>query len=323
MNLELIKNNKYIIPVIFFAALLFFATAPLHARPYTVILLTTVFMFIALTVSWTIFSGPTGYMSLATAAFFGVGIYVSVILGGHLPIYLLVLCGGLFSSVLAMLVGAVTLRLRGIYFAIFTFGLVEFIRHLTTWIEINIVGTRGHFVVRTDNVTAYYIILTILAAVLITAFFIRHSKFGLALASIGSCEEAAAHVGVNVVLLKVFTFALSAFFIGMTGSIMATRWGYIDPNISFNAFYSFLPVLMAIFGGMGNLFGPIIGASAFAYLQEYLITEFPYFYMLIFGTIMVITILYLPTGLVGLLQNIIRWIRRWKRSGGNHAHTSS
>ena len=167
-----------------------------------------------------------------------------------------------------------------------------------------------------DYNTIYYAMLGIFVVLMLTAYFIRRSKFGLALQSIGENEEAAAHIGINVTMVKVITFAISAFFIGAAGAIMATRWTYIDPYIAFNPLFSFLPVLMAIFGGMGQLYGPVIGAVIFAYLQEILITRFPELYMLIFGIVLVVAILYLPNGLVGLVQKL------WKRSsGGQHANT--
>jgi len=103
---------------------------------------------------------------------------------------------------------------------------------------------------------------------------------------------------------------------GAAGAIMATRWTYVDPYVAFNPLFSFLPVLMAIFGGMGQLYGPLIGAAIFAYTEELLLTKFPYYYMLTFGIILVAVILYLPDGLVGLAQ------KRWKRgSGGQYANT--
>ena len=296
--------------------LILLATSPLYIPAYTVILMTSILMYIVLTVSWVIFSGPTRYMSLATAAFFGVGIYTSAILGEEFPLLIVIGIGGLASSCLALLTGALTLRLRGIYFAIFTFGLIELIKHLLLWYEVNMTGTRGRFVIVVDNITIYYVMLGIFVILLITAYFIRHSKFGLALQSIGENEEAAAHTGINVTLVKVTTFAISAFFMGAAGAIMATRWTYVDPYIAFNALFSFMPVLMAIFGGMGHPYGPVIGAAIFAYLEEMLLTKFPYYYMLIFGLIMVIAILYLPNGLVGLLQ---KWQRRG--SGEQHADT--
>jgi len=224
--------------------------------------------------------------------------------------------GGLASFCLALLGGALTLRLRGIYFTMFTFGLVEFIRHVLLFWECTITGTRGRIVIIVDNTTVYYFMLIIFTVLMFTAYFIRHSKLGLALESIGQEEDAAAHTGVNVTAVKVITFAVSALFMGATGAVMATKWTYIDPYIAFNPLFSFMPVLMAIFGGMGQLYGPIIGASIFTYLEEFLITRFPYHYMLIFGIIMVLAIVYLPDGVVGLLQNL------WKRiAGRNHADT--
>jgi branched-chain amino acid transport system permease protein len=290
--------------------LLLMAASPLYATRYTVILLTSIFMYVVLTVSWTVFSGPTGYISLAPAAFFGAGVYTSALLGFVLPLPVVIIMGGMSSSCLALVVGALTLRLRGIYFVMFTFGLVELLLHFVLWWEVNITGTTGRVVPTVDNTLVYYLMLTILVIVILTAYLIKNSRFGLALQSIGECEEAAAHTGVHVTALKISTFAVSAFFMGAAGAIMATRWTYIDPRIAFNPILSFLPVLMAIFGGTGQLYGPVIGAAIFTYLEEFLITRLPYYYMLIFGIIMVVAILYLPEGLVGLTQKL------WNRMGG-------
>jgi branched-chain amino acid transport system permease protein len=275
---------------------------PFYVRPYLVILLASVIQHVVLTLSWAIFSGPTRYISLASAAFFGVGVYASAILGETLPLPLLIPFGGLISFILALFIGLLTLRLKGMYFIIFTFGISELIRHFLLWFETNFTGTVGRWVVAVDHTTVYYIMLIIFVIALITAQMIRRSKFGLALQSIGEHEEAAIHIGINVTVLKTMTFAVSAFFMGATGAIMATRWTYIDPAIAFNPLFSFMPVLMAIFGGIGHLFGPIIGAALFSLLEEVLITEFPYYYMLVFGIILIAVISFLPNGLVGLFK---------------------
>jgi branched-chain amino acid transport system permease protein len=309
------SRRPFVLGLLLFIFLLL-ATCPLYAPDYTVILLTSIFMYIVIAVSWTMFSGPTGYISLASAAFFGAGIYTSAILGRALPLPLVICMGGLASFCLALLVGALTLRLRGIYFVMFTFGLVELLLHFVLWWEVNITGTTGRVVPSVSNTTVYYLMLIIFVLLVVTAYFIRHSKFGLALQSIGEYEEAAAHRGINVTALKTITFAISAFFMGAAGAIMATRWTYIDPKIAFNPLISFMPVLMAIFGGMGQLYGPIIGAAIFTYLEEFLVTRFPYYYMLIFGIIMLVSIIYMPGGLVGLIQKL------WTRiSGTKHAYT--
>lgn len=289
---------------------------PSFTPKYTTVLMSTIFMYVVITVSWTVFSGTTRYISLASAAFFGLGVYTAAVFGRVLPLPVLIGAGGLFSFCLALIVGSLTLRLKGIYFAMFTLGLVEFIVTLLRWWEVKFSKTVGRLVVSVDNTVVYYVMLIILVLVILTAHLIRRSKFGLALQSIGECEEAAAHVGINTTLLKVATFAVSALFIGATGVIMATRWTYVDPRIAFNLQFSFMPVMMAIIGGMGKLYGPVLGAVFFTYLEEFLITRLPYHYMLIFGAILVFAILYLPEGLAGLAQ------KRWKRgSGEKHADT--
>jgi branched-chain amino acid transport system permease protein len=316
MDMARVISKRSFLPGLLLLILILLATLPLYARgAYILILLAAIIMYIVITVSWTIFSGPTGYISLAPAAFFGVGIYTAAVLGKVLPLLAVVAVGGLISFILALLVGTVTLRLRGIYFAIFTFGLVVLIKELLLFWEIVITKTRGRFVVLESNTTIYYVMLGIFVVLMLTAYFIRRSKYGLALQSIGDNEEAAAHAGINVTLVKVITFAVSAIFIGAAGAIMATRWTYVDPYVAFNPLFSFMPVLMATFGGMGQFYGPILGAAIFAYLEELLLTRFPYYYMLTFGIILVVVILYLPDGLVGLVQ------RLWRRiSGGRHAN---
>jgi len=292
------------------------AGAPLYAPVYTVILLTSILMYMIIAVSWALFSGPTGYISLASAAFFGAGIYTAAIVGKALPLPLMIMAGALVSACLALLVGALTLRLKGIYFVMFTFGLVELLLHFILWWEVTMSGTTGRVVPPAGNATVFYAMLIILATLVLTVFMIRRSRYGLALSSIGENEEASAHAGVHVTALKIIVYAVSALFMGAAGAAMATRWTYIDPRIAFNPLVSFVPVLMAIFGGIRPLYGPIIGAAIFTYLEEFLITRFPYYYMLIFGIFMVVAILYMPDGLVGLTQ------RAWKKiSRGNHADT--
>jgi branched-chain amino acid transport system permease protein len=307
--------RKAWVPALLLIILLLLVALPFVRPGYTVVLAYTILLYIVLTMSWVLFSGPTGYFSLATAAFFGVGIYTSAVLGMKLPLPGVICIGGLASACLALLVGALTLRLKGIYFAIFTFGLVELMKYFVLWYELKFNNTRGRFLLPVDNNIIYYIMLVILVALLLSTYFIRRSKYGLALQSIGEDEEAAAHTGINVTLLKVFTFAISAVFIGAAGAIWAIRLTYIDPYIGFNYLNSFMPVLMAIFGGMGQLYGPVLGAIVFSYLREILITKFPYYYMLLIGVILLVVILYLPNGLAGLME---KWRKRALR--GQHAN---
>jgi len=323
MNTIKVNPRKVWRPALLLTILLLLIALPYGRPGYTVILVYTILMYIILTMSWVIFSAPTGYISLAPAAFFGIGIYTSAVLGMALPLPVVICIGGLASTCLALLVGALTLRLRGIYFTIFTLGLVELMKQFVLWYELKLTGTRGRFLIPVDNNIIYYVMLAILVTLLLTIYLIRHSKYGLALQSIGQDEDAAAHIGINVTLLKVITFAISAVFMGAAGAIWAIRLTYIDPYIAFDSINSFMPVLMAIFGGMGQLYGPILGAAVFSYLREVLITRFPYYYMLLIGIILVVSVLYLPNGLVGLVQRRQGLIQKWRKrnQGGQHANT--
>lgn len=297
-----------LIPVLIL--IIFFALIPQYARPYTMISLGSIFMYVVLTVSWALFSGPTHYISLASAAFFGLGIYTAAILGQKLPLPLVIFFGGFISFLLALLVGLSSLRLRGMYFTIFTFGLSELIRNFVQWWEVNETGTVGRWVIQVDPKVVYYVMLSIVLMAVAVAYLINRSKFGLAIRGIGESEEAADHIGINVNALKIIIFAVGTFFMGAAGATMATRWTYIDPSIAFNPLYSFMPVLMAIFGGMGQIFGQALGAAVLTLLADMLLTKFPYYYMLLYGVILIIVILFLPGGLVGLKDEIRLWLGR-------------
>jgi branched-chain amino acid transport system permease protein len=278
------------------------AIAPALISDSAQITLITVLMYAILTLSWTMFSGPTGYVSLATAALFGVGIYVAALLRGTMPIEVIVLIGGLTGFVFALAIGILTLRLRGVYFILFTFGMTALIRNVVQWWETHFGGTVGRHVLGASNEAVYLLVTILFAATLVVTFLVKHSRVGMALQAIGENQDAAAHIGIHVTRIKVLTFAASAVFVGATGAVMATRWRYIDPSIAFNPLLSFLPVVMAIFGGTSKLYGPILGTVVLVVLQDFLITEHPYLYLLLFGLTLVVIVVWLPGGLVVLAQ---------------------
>jgi len=294
------------------------AVMPLFTPPYLVISLITVLMYIILTLSWTMFSGPTNYISLATAALFGVGVYTSAVLNDFLPLVVVVLIGGLLSFLLALSIGLLTLRLKGVYFILFTFGITALIRNAVNWWETHFTHTVGRHLVSPGNDTVYTYMVIIYALTLTFIFLLQNSSYGMALQGIGDNEDAAEHIGIDVTRLKVIVFALSGIFMGMAGAVMATRWRYIDPNVAFNPLISFLPVLMAIFGGTWLLGGPILGAVIFTLLQQYLITEYPYLYMLLMGVILVLVILFMPGGLLTLVMKLyIQLVILWAKTKWN------
>ena len=314
------KNNifskKRIAGLVLLAAIfVVLALLPTLTHGYWVTRISEYMRYAILAIGWVLFSGPTGYMSLATAAFYGLGFYVAAIFNGPLPFPVVILVAGIVAFIVAGLIGALTLRLRGVYFCIFTFAVVLLVNNVVQEVERLVTGTRGRFVETESTAVAYYAMLIVFVLALISAVLIRRSRYGLALQSIGEYEEAAAHSGINVVRTKVLVFSASAVFMGMAGAVMATRRTYIDPGIAFSMETSFLPVLMAMFGGMGNLIGPIIGAVGFTALKDYLITTYPDLFMLIFGVVLIVAITFMPNGILGVGQQLWRWI--WQGKGGN------
>lgn len=305
----------------------FVATFPLYARAFNIRVLTSMLMYVVLSVSWAMFSGSTGYMSLAPAAFFGIGVYTMALAQDYLPFPIIIFVGGFVSFAFALLVGLVTLRLKGIYFAIFTFGLVVFMSEMVYYIASQVGQTRGIDIIPQARATLLYTMFA-LAVVTVTAiYFIRRSRLGLALQSIGGNEEAAEHMGINTTRVKVVGFAISALFMGAAGVVTAPALIYIDNRIAFSLFYSFLPILMAVFGGMGQLYGPVVGAAVFGYLAKMLRAQLYDYFMLGFGIILVGVILFLPNGIAGLapmLQNKLGGVIQKLRKGGQakqHANT--
>jgi len=281
--------------------LAFLATFPLYTKGYDIRVLTFILIYVVLAVSWAMFSGTTGYMSLAPAAFFGLGIYAMALLQKALPFPLIMVIGGALSFAFAVLVGLVTLRLRGMYFAIFTFGLVVFMTEIVQYLETRLYQKHGQAIIPMDNETLLYIMVGVAVVAVLITYLIRRSRWGLALLSIGGNEEAAEHMGVNTTMVKVLIFAISAALMGVAGVVAAPVLIYVNSNIAFSLYYSFLPIFMAILGGMGTSYGPVIGAFILGYLDTTLRTQlFNYFY-LVFGIIMVLIILFLPNGITGLL----------------------
>jgi branched-chain amino acid transport system permease protein len=315
MNIKQLTPAKWASIGILLAAFVVLSLLPTMAGDkYIVTLMTDILRYAILTVAWMIFSGPTNYMSLATAAFYGVGFYVAAVLNGPLPFFATIIVAGVVSFVVALLVGALTLRLKGVYFCIFTFALTLLVNNVVLEVERLVTGTRGRFVATETTHTAYYAMFIVAIGTIVVAYMIRRSRYGLALQGIGEYEEAAAHSGINVVRTKVLVFAAGAIFMGMAGAIIATQRAYIDPGIAFNLNSSFLPVLMALFGGMGNLVGPVIGAAVFTYIGELLLTNFPDLYMLIFGVVLILAIVFMPNGIVGLAQLAWSKIRGGRRA---------
>jgi branched-chain amino acid transport system permease protein len=320
-------HRKLLLGGFLILVLIFLATFPLYTKAYDVRVLTFVLIYVVLAAGWAMFSGTTGYMSLAPAAFFGLGMYAMAILQYQLPFPLIMVIAGALAFAFAVLIGLVTLRLKGMYFAIFTFGLVVFMTEMVQYLETRLYQKHGQAIIPISNQTLFYIMVGVAVATVLVTYLIRRSRWGLAMLSIGGNEEAAEHMGVNTTRVKVFTFALSAAFMGVAGVVAAPVLIYINSNIAFSLYYSFLPIFMAILGGMGTAYGPVIGAVILGYLDVNLRSQlFNYFY-LGFGTIMVLIILFLPSGITGLVpllqEKLVKFTARSRKGGQGQQHANT
>lgn len=281
------------------------AVVPNFAGGYVLSLLIGILNYTVLATAWALFSGPTRYVSLATVAFFGIGAYTVAVFGEELawPLVLLIALG--VGMLVALLVGLATLRLSGVYFVIFTLGLAELIRQLVIWYEVNVTRTLGRYIfvdIRTEQI--YWQLLGLTVLVFLTGWLIQRSRLGLALRVIGDDETVARHVGINTTAAKVALFVISAAFMALAGAVMAPRWTYIDPTISFNPVVSFQVLIMALLGGAHRLWGPLIGVVPLVLLFEFLLARFPNHFSILIGLAFLLIVYAIPQGLAGLLERL-------------------
>ncbi|KZM51924.1 branched-chain amino acid ABC transporter permease [Labrenzia sp. OB1] len=301
-----------------FAAL---AAAPFFLGTYGIGFLLGLVGYVTLASAWALFSGPTRYVSLATVAFFGIGAYTVAVLYETLPSWLVLVVAALIGLFVALLVGLSTLRLAGVYFVIFTFGLAELIRQLVTWYEVNVTGTLGRYLfVDYGPEVVYWKLLALCAVTLAIGYFIKRSRWGLALKMIGDDEVVAEHCGLPTARVKLALFAASSVIITLVGAIQAPRWTYIEPTIVFNPTISFLTLIMALLGGAGRLWGPVVGAVPLFLLFEWLSANFPDHYSIILGLLFIAIVFVLPNGVLGFFEE--HWNRLRARGSAGRTELS-
>ena len=284
---------------------------PLAASDYHVSLVLDVLMWVALTESWIILSGYTGYISLGHSALYGLGAYLMAMTVTSLPYWLVVILAGFLSAAFAFAIGLPFLRIRGPYFVILTLGLTELTKYVFVNMEIKLGGTVGRVIMQApDLVILYYSILAITVVATVTAYFAKHSRFGTALLSIKEDEDAANALGVNTSKYKLLAFGLSAAFPGMIGAVLALRRSYIDPYTVFSPMVSFQVIVMASLGGIGGIEGAMLGAVLLTLVSEALWAQYPYHYMIILGVVMIGIVKFMPQG---LFYPIEVWLARRAR----------
>ena len=270
-----------------------------------------VLMWIAMTSSWNILGGYTGYISLGHNLFFGLGGYVSGLLLVHygLSPFATAPVAGMFTLLIGLVAGLITLRTQGPAFIISTIALLL----MTSLVMDNwdlVGGSNGMDLPLPQiplvwlKVPFYYAMLVAAVGAVILGYRVQHSKLGLALRAIAQDEIKAEVAGINTRRLKILSFALSAFFPGVVGAIWGYNLTYLRPTIFFVIGVAAQIVLMVIIGGRGTVAGPVIGAALVVAVNEIAITQFgsTELNLTVTGLILIVALLFFPQGIVGTLR---------------------
>jgi len=280
------------------------ALYPLEATGYGLRVGLQLFLWIALAQSWNLISGLTGYVSFGHVVFFGTGAYTaSLLVNAGMPWPLACLSGGGAGALLALIIGWPCLRLKGPYFAIAMLGLNEVMRVIVSYAEGLTGGGNGLSLPTLDaSRSIYYAMGLVAAAVTAVTYAIVTSRFGLRLMTIREDEVAAEAMGIDTLRYKIYAFMLSAIGPGIVGGLSARDQGYIEPISVFPLIMTITMIVMALFGGKGTIWGPVLGAVVLFIFQEAVWARFVYLHQLLFGAIIVAVVLLMPRGILGVLQ---------------------
>ncbi|RYF77388.1 MAG: branched-chain amino acid ABC transporter permease [Comamonadaceae bacterium] len=283
------------------------ALAPRAGNDYTTSLLINLLMYANLATAWGIFCGTTRFISLATVAFFGVGCYCVALLSEVLPWPAVLVVAALVGGLLALAIGVCTLRLSGMYFVVFSFGIAELIRQVVTWYESKVAGSVGRYVfLEITPAQIYWQLLALLALLWALGAWLARSRLGFALRLIGEDEAAARSCGIDTVRVRLAVLTVTAMFMSVAGAIVAPRWTYIEPSIAFNSLVSFQVVVMALLGGVAAFYGPVLGVVPLVLAFELLTKYFPDHFSIVLGAIFLVIVYLLPRGLLGAAAKLRR-----------------
>ena len=310
--------------VLFAAWVLALASTPLWAENYVVRLAIVIAMYTALTLSWNFIGGFAGYPSFSTAAFFGLGCYAGALpQNAGVPMVLAWALATLFVGMFAALLGIIILRLRGHYFAIASFALVEVVRLvISSWGNLTGGGDGLNVPLVSGGPSAVAqtflgVMIAIMLIVFAVTILVDRSRLGFGLSCIQQNEDAADMVGVDTTRYKVYAYTLSAMFCGTVGAAYASWTGYIDPSDSFSIIRTVKVPVMCLLGGAGTVLGPVVGAAAFLLLEEFFWANFLEYNRAILGAIIVVLIFFLPGGLLRISYSdlLSRTVRRSTQPG--------
>jgi branched-chain amino acid transport system permease protein len=292
------------------AVIVIFAASMLVTNDYFFFAGYVVLQYVVLATAWNILGGYTGYINFGTAGFFAIGAYSSVVLhklwGPPIPV--LIVVAGVVAGLVGLGMGGLTLRLKGIYFAIGTLAMAIVVQtFVTNWDFVG--GSRGVYIIRPMTVPLLgtyihylFLVMLVLAGVAVAiARSIECSTLGFGLAAIRDDEPAAEASGVPTLKLKLIATALSGALMGMAGAPMPYYVTYLDPNSGFNLAYAVNAIAMPLIGGMASWIGPVLGAVFLGVIQQTAtVTISSSLNLLLVGVLLVLFVVVAPNGLIGL-----------------------
>jgi len=294
-----------------------------------------VLQYIVLSTAWNILGGYTGYINFGTGAFFAIGAYSSVVLHKMpallktfdivipaIPLPVMILVGGVVSGIVGLGTGYLTLRLRGVFFAIATLALAVVVQTLiVNWDFVG--GSRGIYMIRPPKaplggsyIQYLYTLMMVLSVISVgIARWIERSRLGLGFAAIRDDELAAEAGGVPTLRLKLIATTLSGALMGMAGAPLPYYVTYLEPASTFNLAYAVNSVAMPVIGGMTSWVGPVLGAILLGTIQQLAtVTISSALNLLIVGLLLIAFVIIAPNGIVGLVQ-----ARRRRRAAAGEA----
>ncbi len=277
-----------------------------------------VLQYVILATAWNIMGGYMGYVNFGSAGFFAVGAYSSVVLYKLIqaPLLVMIPVSGIVCGLLGLGMGYLTLRLKGVFFAIATLAMAIVLETLiTNWEYVG--GASGAYVLRPrtiepfgDYIEFLFFVMLILAIFAVAvARWVERSKIGRGFSAIRDDELAAECTGVPTLKLKLLATTISGFLMGIAGAPFAMYVGFVEPASAFNLVYAVNSIAMPMIGGATTWLGPLVGALLLGTVQQVAtVTISSELNLLIVGVLLVFFVIAAPDGIVGL-------VRKWRRGG--------
>ncbi len=276
-----------------------------------------ILQFVVLATAWNILGGYAGYVNFGVPAFIAVGAYSAVVLFKSIsaPLVVQIIGGGILAGLLGLMVGLLTLKLRGIFFSIATVAVVFILETVVmNWRYVG--GATGLQLTRPPDLWIFdtytrmlFFVMAVLAVCSVSiARYIQDSFLGRGLRAVRDSEEAAECSGVPTLKIKLIACTISGALMGIAGAPMPMYLSYIEPTATFNLNYSISALGMPIIGGTSHWIGPVIGALLLATIQQVVtVTISNELNVLVVGVLLVLFVVLAPDGILGL-------IKKWKQS---------